>query len=797
MRFYPLDLYQQHLEEHDAFYTCSVCKETVPVVQFFPHLAKHDQGAFECIYCPFGAIDGPTIKRHIMDHHPGPEVPPIIVRFGDGELQPEDVGEITSIRLCQLLENNFDENCVKVVPKEIFDGLERDERSIIISNVIEGAGDIAVGRPEEDPSEKFLLTIPKQSLFDDSIKCLKCDYSTIVRMNLVRHVRLQHMNEEEYKPTSPPIQVKEPEKITNVLVDKQSVAVLGQPKIRMRRMTISEISSTNGGVPQFVPYNRRFICGIARCAYFCPEERMLRGHMEIVHVGEDYFKCPHCEKVVIGSDFQMEAVVGHYKLHAQQLFQCAKCVFYGDTRQQVSNHIRKRHMSTVAEGDIIEVRNTVETDSTVKPVLKSPPKKMPMRRNSVCVSKKRRIEEIHYVCSSCPFKGHTLDLMNQHNYDEHGKMDQFECATCNATLKSEKGFKMHVHFKHPGKQPKMIAHFRAQGSEEASQAITSAVVPSKTVGKIKDLSLESQLQSYLNKQPTHRPLVFYCHFCPERFNERETIDQHLKQHGGTINHELPKFLMYSCAFCDFNTPRSATLGQHFKAAHKMSPVFRLDYMVKCVKCDFSNTAENVAKHCAEFHEGTRPLMRNMIHSTLCGQCKYEFKDAADLETHFKMAHKSIVNKHVATNKLIILRVLNMKFDKMYKCKKCKEVLTLCQRQFHKHGKECVSVEPAHLYKCNLCATFFTTDYEEAKNHVDEHKEKKVNCERCSVVCGSYELLLKHLKGHRLVDDYKEQLLRRYSVEILFPNGFMASEVSITGALQRTEFQFKRTEGIEL
>lgn len=500
-----------------------------------------------------------------------------------------------------------------------------------------------------------------------------------------------------------------------------------------------------------------------------------------------------------------------------------------------------------------------------------------MRRHSMAAPKTPAIE--WYKCSYCAFECGGLDDMSTHSVEVHKHTGQFGCSDCSGTLKKATGFTMHVRFKHPRSNPKMITHFSLASKDTFSfdpqptpnviapfQSIPKVITPPKAALKVmappkpapkvvappkpapkvvappkpnskvvapprptsgvmalpkstpkvaapikpakpspvvavvaeNSSDSRSVLKANFEDKPIHRPLQYFCEQCPQTFNDWNPIYEHCQHsHDVVFNPKLPPFLIYACYFCSFNTPRVATLAKHFSDDHdNMTPLYNLEYMVKCMMCEYANTVEKVTQHYAESHKDERPLLRNILQET-CGLCSFQYKDEANFRTHFDKAHKKIANQTLKMNDKLMKRLLNVKVDKVFKCRRCKLVMKKYQCRFHEHEKDCVPVEVAHRYLCGICK-FVTLDYELAKKHMNRHQSKSVECNRCKEKFANFDTLLQHIpKSHRQVGDYMSELMKLYSMEIIFPNGLVTSESMAMKALKACHFKCREVSGKEV
>lgn len=795
------------MQSHGQSYFCHLCLETIPVSQFKPHLATHNQGPFQCIHCSFGGMDSDVVMEHISKHH-ATDVLQVCVRFYQ---EGEPLNALHSLFLCDM-NRIIPEQCVRQVPSYIYEALDMSGQSsmgsassvqdLVIADVRGG-----ITNHEETENERFIRELPPSSIFERRIKCPNpnCSYATVTRKNLILHVNVGMCENNENVPEVTSRSSFFGESGKRPLAD-HNPSVAPKPAKRQRRMTISAVSAPPIDIaPAYVNVSNRFRCGVPSCSRDAfSDARSLMLHIEDSHHGDKYFSCPHCEMVIKDTEFTSEKIVAHYKLHDKQLFKCGTCDFFADTRHNLLKHVQLRHSKSVNEEDIVTIR---KDETEARPVAAKPSKVNMMRRHSVASTKRPRLDDNVYKCYHCDYQSEAFEEMNSHNIRVHRNSFQFTCGDCGSGHKTEKGFKIHKSLKNHGE---MITHFQLSSEEEgtlqgsegvarkkpATATTIAASAPPARQEPPKD-ALEVLRSHYANK--IHRQLMYYCEFCPLTFGDWNPIYEHYQAaHKKVFHPTLPPFIIYSCYFCNFNTPRAATLSKHVAECHgNASPLYRLDYMVKCHHCESANTAENIIKHTAECHPGQKPLIRQIMQE-VCGLCHYKYKDEEDFKNHFAKAHKSVTNQKLKVHDKLMKRFLNVKVDKAYKCQECKVVLKKYQLRIHEHEKQCVPIEEALRYFCRICH-FVSLDYKTAKEHMNNHKSSGLKCNRCSSTFGNCSQLVEHVRAkHRLVDDYLEFLSREYSLEIIFPNGLVISEPQAeAAALKAYHYKSNETTGKEI
>lgn len=175
-------------------------------------------------------------------------------------------------------------------------------------------------------------SLPRQAIFNSSISCEVCDYSTKVRTNMYRHLAAH--KEEKSVPKIDPV---------------NPVPCLDSGEKHFDKMINLACSSNDGKTTTvqcdstaFIPEARRFVCNARNCQYQNISETMLNRHLTTLHPNEEQYKCPHCN-LLICQKMDAAKVTFHLRMHDSKIYKCPKCMFAHHVKSMVEKHKDDAH----------------------------------------------------------------------------------------------------------------------------------------------------------------------------------------------------------------------------------------------------------------------------------------------------------------------------------------------------------------------------------------------------------------------------------------------------------------------
>nr|CAD7585791.1 unnamed protein product [Timema genevievae] len=160
--------------------------------------------------------------------------------------------------------------------------------------------------------------LPMNAIFPQPISCAVCQFSTKVRVNLVRHLELHSSSNLSVAavPSDCPVNPKE------LMFDKM-VNLAASSHLRGEHKSDNTLSQEDEAkIPKYIPEHMRYVCGVTNCKYMACDETMLRYHIRALHCDEMSYKCPHCEEHVLDKTkvaVSIERLSAHLKMHDSHL----------------------------------------------------------------------------------------------------------------------------------------------------------------------------------------------------------------------------------------------------------------------------------------------------------------------------------------------------------------------------------------------------------------------------------------------------------------------------------------------
>lgn len=335
------------LEGRDL-YRCSFpdCEEKCnDIFVFNIHLLKHNQSqtGFKCYHCNVVSKNIVGLKYHIKVHG--------IHRYfcyycnytsaivNDIQKHMQDTHSRTHVNTIPLNQKKPDQN------KDMFimcpRGLRKDELNKF------GIALIDRNKRQLSSSKKFyspddIESLPRQAIFNSSISCEICDYSTKVRTNMYRHLA-GHKGEKSVPKVDP----------------VNPVPCLDSGEKHFDKMINLACSSNDGKTTSnqydssaFIPEARRFVCNARNCQYQNTNENLLNRHLTTLHPNEETYKCPHCNTLIC-QKMDADKVIFHLRMHDSKIYKCPKCMFAHHVKPIVEKHKEDLHPGVTDQAMLI------------------------------------------------------------------------------------------------------------------------------------------------------------------------------------------------------------------------------------------------------------------------------------------------------------------------------------------------------------------------------------------------------------------------------------------------------------
>lgn len=397
-----------HLSQHqsnDVNYPCFHCTKTLTTpIELRNHIKTHLKHRFFCYYCD---VTGAT--QEIMNSH-----------F-------EIAHKNDSTHYLALNSNKYD------LSKDIFvvcpAGIETitDFNMQIVSRVTEQMA----AKKSYLPSEIHLM--PKRMIFQESISCGQCSFSTKVRSNLIRHLKNGCFEQQAQEPVNP------------VPCLKSDVRHFD----KMRNLAASSNSGVEQAFSKYVPEEKRYVCGAKECQYQTISPDILQNHIVTLHALDRRFNCPHCGHDLSNSSNSSE-IINHLRFHDSKIFKCPTCPFVHYQKQQVEKHITESHPNSKERA--LSLDRPLKKIETPKPAAKTILYK--------------------WVCNICSKNFDSRPQVKTHVNQVHRLSHQFKCLMCHFSHDTKNAVKEHLQQVH-GEQDisKIKLHFDKVESEEDNSPI--------------------------------------------------------------------------------------------------------------------------------------------------------------------------------------------------------------------------------------------------------------------------------------------------------------------------------------
>ncbi|XP_072934213.1 uncharacterized protein [Epargyreus clarus] len=495
---------------------CAYCSHTTDWFKITEHYnAAHwkTSSQYKCGLCTSIFISAASVKRHMKQMH-------------------TEAGRVANATVSPYAQNVVDGKR-QVVKRKMSDEL---------ANV---SSEPAAKLKKYGPQDVDRL--PINPILDNLVHCSLCEFSTKVRLNMVRHLQL-HAEQQPVPRTAPVNPVphletneKHFDKMVNLA--SSSVAIRNDKGNKDGTSGTEHISPEDAAIyPKYVPDRLRFTCGAKDCAYISVNESMFKFHWETLHNGTNDYHCVHCpphQHLDTTKPLTAARIIGHLKMHDTKLYACSLCSYYHHIRKVMDKHFREVH-----KGKLIIVRE----DGNTVPV--------PAPSVSLPVTPAPTMDLKPWQCGLCSFKSMLRPEVIEHCGKTHQSKMQFKCTYCGFRTSNIENITKHQSKQHPGKKEEVFYFYYREGSipeepdgtacwQKQSQRTEPGI---KTEANISPPSTSPTLPKQVPTKPEVNLDIVKKEIIEPETNEstEETIEDLCNAFGQFCD---PNGLKYKCSLC--------------------------------------------------------------------------------------------------------------------------------------------------------------------------------------------------------------------------------------------------------
>lgn len=412
-----------------------------------------DRNVYQCGVCSASFVTLTMVKRHLRHVHKEKDF-----------LVTSTVDKGISCYVVNVAKRDKDK---RELPKDKRE-LPKEKRELPKRNLSSGPLDTLKRRfwPQE------IHMLPINPILDQLVYCEICEFSTKVRLNMVRHLQL-HAEQQPVAHTTPVNPVphletneKHFDKMVNLAssslaprADKQQGGASAAPE-RPALAVLPASRELAALYPRQISARARNTCGAVGCSYTSVDQAMLRRHWEALHSGPAgcTFRCVHCptnQTTDTSKPITAARVVQHLKMHDDTLYACSQCHIYHYRRDFVEKHMLDMHpgapMYIVRESASAAAAAAAAAAASTSAGTASP-------------SAAPTMDLKPWQCGFCKFKSMLRPEVVEHCFKLHQSKMQFRCGYCPYRASVLENVNNHLAHSHANEPEDVIYYYYREGS---------------------------------------------------------------------------------------------------------------------------------------------------------------------------------------------------------------------------------------------------------------------------------------------------------------------------------------------
>lgn len=449
--------------------TCPKCQQICKSINglkkhFFYCYPDKDAGC-KCAHCPYMASSRDNIMHHYLNDHCDRDVymcgvcRSSLVNLTLVKRHLKYVHKEKDFVITSTTENGISYYTVNVAKKE---KRELPKRKLSVSTTE------TINKRRFWPQE--INQLPINPILDQLVYCEICEFSTKVRLNMVRHLQL-HAEQQPVAQTAPVNPV--PHLETNEMHFDRMVNLASsslQPRDRPGPAAGSLPTPAAGPAalpvprelaaryPQQISARARNTCGAVGCTYTSVDEPMLKRHWEALHSGPASFnfRCVHCpdnQTTDTSKPITANRVVQHLKMHDDTLYACSKCHLYHYKRDFIEKHMMEVHQNA----PLYIVRESAGAAAAAAAATAS-------ASTAATPSAAPTMDLKPWQCGFCKFKSMLRPEVTEHCFKLHQSKMQFRCGYCPYRASALENVNNHLAHSHANEPEDVIYYYYREGS---------------------------------------------------------------------------------------------------------------------------------------------------------------------------------------------------------------------------------------------------------------------------------------------------------------------------------------------